>query len=459
MSIFEAENPIKYSASSPYTILLFQLVFILVVSRILHLPLSLLKQPRVISEVLTGIILGPTAFGRIPNFTNICFPSESLVGLSVLGNFGIILFLFALGLEVDVGQVKKNYRTTIGVSLLNLAIPFATGCGIAYPLFQNFGAEDGSEAMADFPVFMTFIAVAMSITAFPVLVRILKDLDILSDPVGIITLSAGVINDLVGWILLALVITLANASNSVNTVYILLLVFGWFLLAIFPIRLAVRYILRRFTNDLTSGRPSDFLLFFIFVLVFISSFFTDIISVHPIFGAFIIGVIIPRDNGFSMRFIHMMESIVHVICIPVYFALAGLDVNLGLLSSGKDWGYTIAVIVLSIVSKMVGGFLGSLICKVPWREGLTIGILMSCKGIVEIVVLNVGMQTNVITRKIYSMFIVMALVSTFITAPLAKLSYLQAYRRKRDIGNEPEASVDQTVKEEVSPGITQGEKS
>lgn len=423
-------NPLDYSSGAPYTIFLFQAIFILILCALLHFPLKRIRQPRVIAEVLCGILLGPSVMGHIPNFTKLCFPTASIPGLTLFANIGIILFLFIIGMEVDLTFIKKNARAALSVGFVNMAVPFALGCGIAKGLYTEYRIKDSNLEPIKFTTYMVFIAVAMCITAFPVLARILVDLNLIGDRVGTIVLAAGVLNDLTGWILLALSVTLTNAESGVNTVYILLLVAGWTVFLGVVVRWALRAFLSRFTNDLTTGMPSQMLMIVIIVLVFTSAFYTDIIGVHPIFGAFMVGVIIPRDNGYVVRITEKLEDLVHVVMIPVYFAIAGLNVNLSELNRKIDWAYTIGITLLALVGKITGGFAAAKLNGLLWRESLSVGVLMSCKGIVEIVVLNVGLNSNILLTKVYSMFVVMTLVTTFLTTPLALWTYPESYREK-----------------------------
>jgi monovalent cation:proton antiporter-2 (CPA2) family protein len=426
--IVAGKNPLEYSVTTPYTLFLFQAIFIIMLCHLIHIPIKRIQQPKVIAEVIAGIILGPTVMGRIPNFTETCFPKSSLSGLILFANIGIILFLFIIGMEVDIQFIRKNYKIALSVGLINMAIPFGLGCAIAKSLYDHYSDED----QIKFTTFMVFIAVAMCITAFPVLVRILTELNLIGDRVGTVVLAAGITNDLTGWILLALAVTLANSSKPVNTVYILLLTVGWFLFLIYPVRIAMKFLLRKFTNDLTTGEPSQVSMMMILVTVFISAFYTDIIGVHAIFGAFMAGVIIPRENGYVIKITEKLEDLVHIVLIPIYFAITGLSVNLGLLNTGKDWGFTIGIIGLAMVGKIIGGMFGAKLNKFLWRESLAVGILMSCKGIVEIVVLTIGLNAGIINQRLYSMFIVMALVTTFATTPLALWCYPVEYREKRN---------------------------
>lgn len=431
VGIVAGGNPLVYSSTAPYTILIFQLVVIITISQLLYYPLSKIKQPRVIAEVLTGIILGHTVLGRIPNFTEYVFPPESIPGLSIVATLGICLLLFMVGCEVDVGFIKKHLFTALSVGIVNMAVPFGLGCALAIGLWKDYRLDAPGLPDIDFTTFMVFIAVAMCITAFPVLVRILTELRLVKDRVGVVVIAAGITNDLLGWILLALSITLANSTKSEITAYIVLVTIGWCLLIIYPMRYILRYILINLMNDIENiNGPSRLAMLIILVLMFASSFFTDIIGVHPIFGAFIVGVIVPRENNYVIKLTSRIEDLVNIILIPIYFGMSGLDVDLGLLNKGIDWGWAFGLIGVAMFGKVFGGFIAAKLNGLYWRESLTVGILMSCKGIVEIVVLQTGLRAQIISQKTYSMFILMALITTFLTTPLTSLCYPEKYREE-----------------------------
>lgn len=425
--IVAGRNPVQYSKSSPYTIFLLQALIVYGFSTLINYPLQKIKQPRVIGEVIAGIILGPSVLGRVHGFTDNIFPTASIPGLTLIANVGIILFLFVIGLDVDLEFMKKNLKVAILVGFANMIVPFGLGCAISVGIYHQYREHDDSLPAIKFTTYMVFIATAMCITALPVLARILRELNLGQDRVGIIVLSAGIFNDLVGWILLALSVTLANADKPVNTVYILLLTAGWFLFIIYPVKYALHLYLKKWTNEVEHG-PNYTTLTLVFGLVFVSAFFTDIIGVHPIFGAFMVGLIVPRDYGFVEKFVEKIDGLISAVFIPLYFALAGQSVNLGLLDKGIDWAYIVGICGLALVGKIFGGLFAAKFNGLYWRESLTVGVLMSCKGIVEIVVLTVGLNAQILNEKTFSMFIVMALVNTFVTTPLTKLIYTKKYR-------------------------------
>lgn len=379
---------------------------------------------RVIAEVIGGILLGPTALGRIPNFTATIFPAAAMPNFNLVANLGLILFLFIVGLEVDLRIVRKNARVAISVGTASLVVPFAFGCLIAWVLFREYSS---TLTKANFGVFLLFIGTAFSITAFPVLARILTELKLLRTDVGVTVLSAGVGNDVVGWILLALTIALVNASSGLTAFYVILLVVAWTLILFFLVKPAYRWCIKR--SSMTNS-PSNSMMTLTLLLVLVSSFYTEIIGVHPIFGAFLIGMIVPHDDGYAVSLAEKIEDLISVLFLPLYFASSGLKTNIGLLNDGKAWGYTILIIFAATFSKISGSMLAARLNGFLWRESSTVGILMSCKGLVELIVLNVGLSAGILSQKLFTMFVIMALVTTFMTTPITVWFYPQKYQIK-----------------------------
>ena len=215
--------------------------------------------------------------------------------------------------------------------------------------------------------------------------RILTELKLLGSEVGLVVLSAGVGNDVVGWILLALCVALVNAGSGIVALYVLLTSIAYILFLVYAIRPVFLRILRR-SGSIQNG-PTQSMVALTVLLCFASSFFTGIIGIHPIFGAFLVGLICPHDGGFAIKLTEKIEDLVAVFFLPLYFALSGLSTNIGLLDSGITWAYVIAVIVIAFVGKFVGGTIAARLCKMVWRESFTVGVLMSCKGLVELIVL------------------------------------------------------------------------
>jgi Kef-type K+ transport system membrane component KefB len=253
-------------------------VIIICVTQLLSLLFGRLRQPRVIAEVIGGVILGPTIMGRIPKFTSTIFPPSSIPVLTLTSTFGLVFFLFIVGIEVDASLARRNARASLAISIAGLIIPLGMGAAIAVPIYHHF-----VESSVSFGHFVLFVAVAVGITAFPVLCRILTEVRLLDTTVGVIVLSAGIGNDVTGWILLALTVALTNASTGLTALYVLLTGIGYTLFLLFPVKWAFRWLARR-TGSLERGEPTALMMTVTLILVLISAFFTDIIGIHAIFG-------------------------------------------------------------------------------------------------------------------------------------------------------------------------------
>ncbi|TWU76371.1 K(+)/H(+) antiporter [Metarhizium rileyi] len=425
--VIDGANPTSYNPKDPITLFIIQAVLIVCVCHILHWPLAKIRQPRVIAEVVGGIILGPSVMGRIPGFRQAIFPDASLPNLSNVANLGLILYLFLIGLETDVRFLISNWRIATSVAVTGLALPFGIGCALAYGVYHAFRNDEGLVSIK-FEVYMLFIGIAVAITAFPVLCRILTELKLLDTNVGVITLSAGVANDVVGWILLALCVALVNAGSGLNSLWILLSAFGFMLLLLILVKPALLWLLRH--NGSLEHGPSQSIISLILLIALISAFFTGIIGIHPIFGGFMAGLIIPRQDRFNIRVTEKLEDLIGALFLPLYFTLSGLNTNLGLLDSGTAWGYVFATTFAAFFSKIIGACLAARYSGLVWRESFTIGVLMSCKGLVELIVLNIGLQANILSTRTFTIFVVMALLTTFATTPIVTVLYPPWYQRK-----------------------------
>ncbi|KAI9443433.1 Sodium/hydrogen exchanger family-domain-containing protein [Lactarius indigo] len=429
------KDPAEFNPSDPLRLWIIQVGIIIITTQILSLGLRKLRQPRVIAEVLGGILLGPTAFGRIPGFSKHIFPSESLPYLSLVANIGLCLFLFIIGLEIDAAIIRRNARLSATVAIAGVIIPFGLGAALAVPLYKHF--IDSSQV--SYTHFMLFTGVAYSITAFPVLCRILTELKLLDTTVGIVVLSAGVGNDIIGWTLLALSVALVNAGSGLTALWILLTCIGWTLFMLLLVRRVLSWCARA-TGSIENG-PTMFFMTATILILFGSALFTDVIGVHAIFGAFLAGIIVPRDGGLAIALTEKLEDMVSVIFLPLYFTLSGLSTDLGLLNSGKIWGFTAATCVLAFIGKFSSCALAARYTGFSWREASTIGSLMSCKGLIELIVLNVGLQAGILTRLVFSMFVLEALLLTFATAPTVSFLYPPHLRSRATATGSPFANV------------------
>ncbi|KAN0063892.1 K(+)/H(+) antiporter [Thecaphora frezii] len=425
-SIISGSDPTEFSSSNPLRLFIIQAAIIIIFTRAIGFVFQKIKQPRVIAEVVGGILLGPTAIGRIPGFTKHIFPAPSLPYLNLVSTIGLVLFLFIVGLEVDVRVIRRCAKESTAISVLGLILPFGLGAAVSVGIYNEFINKDS----VSFGHFILFTGVAMAITAFPVLARILTETKLLYTKVGVIVLAAGVGNDVVGWILLALTVALVNAATGLTALYVLLCTVGWALCLYFLVKPAFTWLARR-TGSFENG-PNQFMIMITLLLVLISAWITDIIGVHPIFGSFLVGLMVPHDGGFAIALTEKMEDLVAVVFLPIYFALSGLKTNLGDLNSGKAWGYTVAIIVIAYFSKFIGCAGAARAFGFNLRESAAIGTLMSCKGLVELIVLNIGLSAGILDTRVFSMFVLMAVISTIITTPLTLFIYPEQYRTSLD---------------------------
>ncbi|OKL58203.1 hypothetical protein UA08_06452 [Talaromyces atroroseus] len=426
--ILSGKNPAVYDSSNPILMFIIQAGIIIIFCRLLHWPLSKIRQPRVIAEIIGGILLGPSVFGHIPNFTDTIFPSASIPTLNAVANLGLVFFLFLVGLETDLRYLVSNWRIAASVSIAGMALPFGLGCAISYGLYNQF-RNDAGIVHVDFGIYLLFIGIAMAITAFPVLCRILTELKLLHTNVGVIVLSAGVGNDVTGWILLALCIALVNAGSGITALWVLLVAVGYILFLFCVLRPVFIWYLCR-TGNLEEKGPSQSAVTVTLLLVMASAFFTQAIGIHAIFGGFAIGLVCPHERGFAIKLTEKVEDLVAGIFLPLYFALSGLQTNLGLLDTAIVWGYVIGIIAIAFFAKVAGGTLAARFTGLLWRESFTVGVLMSCKGLVELIVLNIGLNAKILSQRTFTMFVLMALVTTFLTTPLTLLLYPKWYQDK-----------------------------
>lgn len=394
---------------------LIQVIIVIFTTRILSLVLHKLNQPRVIAEVLGGIILGPSVLG---DYSLTLFPKESLKGIEIVANIGLILYLFLIGIEMDINATFKNLKKTIFIALLGIVIPFIFGFTVSEYFYKLYPS---SVALSTFSV---FICVAMGITAFPVLCRILNETNMLKTTVGVTALSAASIDDIFAWCSLAYSVAMIKSNSPLSA----LLTFFYVIVYATGIIVVFRPWWCKLINFVYLSKSHALQMVFIsltYLMVFVSALVTEIIGVHAIFGAFLFGLAMPRSHPFTIEITGHIEELVQIVFLPLYFTLSGLHTNL---RSNINVIVLLVIIATATASKFIGCFIGSKLIGMSWRESTAIGILMNTRGLVELIVLNVGLEAKVITQEIFSMMVIMALVSTVITTPILTLVYPEQYR-------------------------------
>ncbi|KAK5582198.1 hypothetical protein RB653_003781 [Dictyostelium firmibasis] len=418
VSIATGLNPL----TDPVCLFIVQLLLIVVVSRLLGYLLNFVKQPPVISEVITGILLGPSVLSRSPAFGGNVFPAgTAITTLNVIANIGLIFFMFMIGLEVDASILKKNLKASMIISLSSIILPFAMGIGLAATLYQFMPFHKDSPTTPNFGLFCVFVGVAISITAFPVLARILNERNLMGSRVGVSSLAAASVDDVIAWILLAVVVSWGNNIKSgtdgvnLSALWTFLMLIGFLLFMGTVGRFGMDFIYKFFVK--TEAQKHNMLVV-ILICTLVSAFFTQVIGVHSIFGAFVMGIITPRIDGFHIHVTERIEDFITIIMLPLYFTYSGLRTDLSSIDSGPAGGLTIFIIFIACLGKIGGATLASRFTKKSWRESLTIGFLMNTKGLVELIVLNIGLDIHVLDKTTFTMFVIMALVTTFMTTPI-----------------------------------------
>ncbi|WVZ95871.1 hypothetical protein U9M48_041580 [Paspalum notatum var. saurae] len=431
--VWQGDDPLHFA----FPLLILQTLLILALSRLLAFLLRPLRQPKVIAEIVAGILLGPSALGRNAAYLSALFPPWSAPILESAANLGLLLFLFLVGLELDLRSVRRSGRRAFAIAAAGISLPFACGVGVAFVLRRAIPGAD----QAGYAPFLVFMGVALSITAFPVLARILAELKLLTTPIGETALAAAAFNDVAAWVLLALAVAISGGSGSgssaarspVVSVWVLLcgaaFVAAWMLV----VKPAMAWVARRADADASSGAGGDAWVAATLAGALASGLATDAIGIHAIFGAFVFGLTVPKggDGGFAARVTARVEDVVAELLLPLYFASSGLKTDVATIRGAEAWGMLALVIATACAGKVAGTFGVAMACGMGAGDAIVLGVLMNTKGLVELIVLNIGRERKVLNDETFAILVLMALVTTFITTPTVMALYKPARRRGR----------------------------
>jgi len=412
----------------PLALLLAQIITIIFVARLFGYICTKLKQPAVIGEMIAGIVLGPSLVGfYFPEFSAFLFPKESLGNLQFLSQIGLILFMYIVGMELDLSVLRKKAHDAVVISHASIIIPFALGVGLSYLIYKEF-APPGVQ----FSSFALFLAIAMSITAFPVLARIVQERGLQKTKLGTVVITCAAADDITAWCILAAVIAIVKAGSFTSSIYVILMAVAYVLLMI----KIVRPFLKR-VGELQSkqGIISKSVVAIFFLTLIISSYATEVIGIHALFGAFMAGAIMPENTKFRNLFIEKVEDVALVLLLPLFFVFTGLRTQIGLLNDSHLWFTAGLIILTAVTGKFIGSALTAKFLRMSWKDSLTIGALMNTRGLMELIVLNIGYDLGVLSPEIFAMMVIMALFTTFMTGPsLDIINYF--FKKSKTMENE-----------------------
>lgn len=405
---------LTHNLSHPLAILLLQIITIILTARCFSWICKKIGQPTVIGEIAAGIFLGPSFIGMyFPEFSGFLFPLVSLPNLQFLSQIGLILFMFIIGMELDIKVLRNRANDAIVVSHASIIFPFALGMILSYFIYQEYAPEN-----INFLSFGLFVGIAMSITAFPVLARIVQERSLAKTRLGTLAITCAAADDITAWCLLAAVIAIVKAGSFVSALYVIALAVGYVIIML----RVVRPLLKRIGDIHASSEGlSKPVVGIFFLTLLLSSYATEVIGIHALFGAFMAGVIMPANINFRNIFIEKVEDVSLVLLLPLFFVFTGLRTEIGLLDQPHLWKTCGIIIGIAIIGKFVGSALAARFVGQNWHDSLTIGALMNTRGLMELVVLNIGYDLGVIGPEIFAMMVIMALVTTTMTGPALDL--------------------------------------
>lgn len=390
--------------------ILLALVAVILVARGLGALFKRLHQPPVIGEVLAGILLGPSLLGRVaPEAAAYVLPAMVKPYLSALAQVGVILYMFVVGLDLDTSLVRARARSSVAVSHASILFPFLLGGGLALFLYPSFSSSD-----VPFTVFALFMGVAMSVTAFPVLARILTDRNMHRSRLGSIALACAAVDDVTAWCLLAFVVGVVRSRVGGAFVTVALST-GYVVLMLVAVRPALARVAGRLGTD--ANRRAR-LTVVVFVGLLVSALATEAIGIHSVFGAFLLGVIVPRQGDLAERIREKIHDLVVIMLLPAFFAFTGMQTQIGLVSGLGNWLVCAAIVGVASAGKFGGTLVAARVSGFTWRDAASLGILMNTRGLMELIVLNIGLEMGVLSPTLFAMLVIMAIVTTAATTPI-----------------------------------------
>lgn len=405
-----AWEQLLHHLGNPLALLLAQVFVVLLVARAFGALCLRLGQPTVIGEMIAGIALGPSLLGLFfPEVSATLFPDSSLNSLSLLSQVGLVLFMFIIGIELDLDLIRNKAGEAVVISHASIVFPFTLGVALSLALYRPFAPEQTS-----FLSFALFMGIAMSITAFPVLARIIQERNLTRTSVGTIAITCAAADDVTAWCLLAVVIAIVQAGTVASALFTLLLTAVYLAVMLKIVAPFLERLSKLYSSEETLSKP---VMALIFVILLLSAWCTEVIGIHALFGAFLAGAVMPSNQNFRRILTERVEDVAMVLLLPLFFVFTGLRTQLGLLSDPKLWLVCLAVIAVAIAGKLLGSAIAARFMGVSWKDSLVIGVLMNTRGLMELVVLNIGYDLGVLSAEVFTMMVMMALATTMMTGP------------------------------------------
>lgn len=413
--------------------LLLQIAAIIAVARLFAYLFTRIGQPSVIGEIVAGIVLGPSVVGYwLPGTFEFLFPAGSLVNLQFMSQVGLVLFMFVIGMELDLGVLKGRAHDAVVVSHASIIIPYALGVGLAYGLYAGFAPPT-----VPFLSFALFMGIAMSITAFPVLARIVQERGLTRTRLGALAVTCAAADDITAWSILAAVIAIVKAGTPVSALYSMGAAMVYVAFMVGVLRPFLRRVGEAHGERRSLGRP---VVAGMFLVMLLSAWATEVIGIHALFGAFLAGAIMPPNLSFRRLLIGKLEDVSVVLLLPLFFVFTGLRTRIGLLTDGHLWLTCAAVIGVAVLGKFGGTLIAARFTGNNWKDSLSLGALMNTRGLMELVVLNIGYDLGVLNAEMFAMMVLMALVTTFMTGPALSLIE-RVFRKPEQDTAQPQGAV------------------
>jgi Kef-type K+ transport system membrane component KefB len=398
-------------------LLLVQIVVILVAARLVGALMRRVGQPQVVGEMLAGIALGPSVLGaQMPKLAAMLFPATSLGFINALSQIGLLVFMFLVGLELDTTIVRERGRSAVVISHASIVAPFLLGATLAIALYPTLAG-----ARVSFVGFALFMGAAMSVTAFPVLARILAERRLTRTPIGALAIACAAIDDVTAWCMLAAVVVIVRASGDGATgvgAPLWLTLAGSAAFVTFMLTAGKRALRVLETRYAARGRVTQDTIAVLVLVMLASAWTTERLGIHALFGAFLAGAVSPKGDGFVRALLERFEDVMVVLLLPLFFAFTGLRTEITLIDGASGWLLCALIVAVAVVGKVGGSAVAARATAMPWRDAAVIGVLLNTRGLMELVILNVGLDIGAISRELFAMMVLMALATTIMTTPL-----------------------------------------